>query len=491
MQEGLTFDDVLLIPQYSEILPSEVNTASFLSRNVPLRVPIVSSPMDTVTEHKMAIAMALTGGIGIIHKNLSVEEQVHEVDIVKRFENGFIFDPITVSPSDTIDDVHNIRMEKGYKKIPVVDKKGILIGLITELGYFWPSDKKLSVKKVMMPLKDLTVAPVNTSLAKANDIIYKKKLNVLCLVDKQDKLVAIVTRKDLEKNETYPNANKDKNKSLFVGAAVGVGDSALERARELVKIGVDAITVDTAHGHSLGVIEMVKTLKKDKITKDVDVIAGNIATAAAAKALTEAGVDGLKVGIGPASICTTRIVAGVGVPQITAVQEATKGRDSANVKKGKNYIPIIADGGIRYSGDIVKALAAGGDSIMIGNMFAGTDESPGETMYYHGKMYKSYRGMGSLAAMARGSKDRYGQKNIKETNKLVPEGIEGRIAYCGPIDPIIYQLVGGVRSGMGYLGARTVKDLHKKAEFVKVTNAGLKENHPHDVEIAKQAPNYS
>jgi len=484
MQEALTFDDVLLIPEYSEILPNNTNLETKLSRHISLKSPFISSPMDTVTEHKMAIALALTGGIGIIHKNLSIEDQAHEAELVKRFENGFIADPVTITPGDKITDVYKIRKEAGYKTLPVVDKDLKLMGLVTKLDYFWPNDKNKKVEEIMTPVKDLITASSDIELDNANDIIYKRKLAVLCLVNKRGVLTAIVTRKDLEKNEEYPFANKDNNKHLRVGAAVGVGNDKIIRAESLATAGVSVIIIDTAHGHSCGVIEAVKLLKKQKTLKEIDIIAGNIATAEGAKALIAAGVDGIKVGVGPGSICTTRIVSGVGVPQITAIMEAVKA-----AKVGQ--VPVIADGGIKYSGDAVKALAAGASSVMIGSMFAGTEESPGETEYHKGRMYKSYRGMGSMAAMAKGSKDRYGQKDVKDDSKLVPEGIEGRIPYRGPVDAIIYQLAGGLRSGMGYLGANTISDLHKKAKFVKITSAGLRESHPHDVEIAKQAPNYS
>jgi IMP dehydrogenase len=447
----------------------------------------MSASMDTVTEHKMAIALALAGGIGIIHKNLEPEQQAHEISLVKRFESGFIVDPVTVGPQDTVEDVFKIRRDKAYKTVPVVDGQEKLLGLVTKFDYFWPHDRKLLVKDIMTPAKDLTTAPAATSLSKANDIIYKKKLGVLCLIDKAGKLAAIVTRKDLEKNEMYPNANKDAHKRLRVGGAVSVGEPALERARILAGAGVDVIVVDVAHGHSKGVIDTIKILKKDKLVKDIDIIGGNVATAEGAKALIAAGADAVKVGVGPGSICTTRVVAGIGVAQLTAVMEAVKGR-------GGSKIPVIADGGIKYSGDIVKALAAGAESVMLGGLFAGAEESPGETEYYQGRMYKTYRGMGSMGAMSRGSGDRYGQESVHDearAAKLVPEGIEGRIQYRGPVEAIVHQLLGGLRAGMGYVGADNISELQKRAKFVRITGAGLKESHPHDVEITKQAPNYS
>jgi IMP dehydrogenase len=484
MQESLTFDDLLLIPQYSEILPAQVGVESKFSRNIPLKIPFVSSPMDTVTEHKMAIAIALEGGLGIIHKNLSPEAQAEEVKKVKRYENGFINNPVTVRPDSSIDDVYNIFHSKGYKKVPVVDDGGKLLGLVTEIDYFWPDDKGRRVKDLMVLRNDLVTAPDHCSLVEANEIIRLRKLSILCVVDKKDILKAIVTRRDVIKNKEYPIANKDARKSLNVGASLGVGKDMLERARLLVEAGVDVFVVDTAHGHSLGVINAVKKIKKDKVTKKLDVVAGNVATAAGVRDLIKAGADGVKIGIGPGSICTTRIVAGIGVPQMTAIIEANKGR---GVNK---EVPLIADGGIKYSGDVVKALAAGADSAMMGSLLAGAEESPGDTIFLNGHMYKVYRGMGSLGAMMKGSKDRYGQEDVKETGKFVPEGIEGKKLYRGPVDKILYQLVGGLRSGLGYNGARNIKELQKKAKFVKITNAGQKESHPHDMAMIDDAPNY-
>lgn len=483
MQEAITFDDVLLLPQFSQILPRETDTKTRLSRNINLNIPIISAPMDTVTEHRLAIALALEGGIGIIHKNLTPEEQAEEVRQVKRFRNGFIRKPITVLSDQTINDVYQISQEKGYGKIPVIDNNKKLVGLITKLDYFWPEDKNKKASEIMTELKDLVIAQEGISLEEANKIIREKKLSVLCLV-KDGKLKSIVARKDLEKNKDYPDANKDESKSLRVGAALGIGSDLLERARILVQAGTDILTLDSAHGHSLGVIEAIKKLKKDKDIKNIDIIAGNVATAEGVKALIKAGADAVKIGVGPGSICTTRVIAGIGVPQITAILEAAKGR-------GKNTnIPLIADGGIKYSGDIVKALAAGADSVMLGSLLAGSEESPGETEFYNGRMYKIYRGMGSLSAMEKGSRDRYGQSGILETQKLVPEGIEGKIPYRGSVEKIIYQLIGGLKSGLGYNGAKNIKELHKKAQFIKITAAGLKESHPHDIQITKEAPNY-
>lgn len=484
MQESLSYDDVLLVPKYSEILPSEAQIESHFSKNVPLKIPIISAPMDTVTEHKMAIAMALFGGLGIIHKNLSIERQIEEVVKVKRYENGFIDNPEVVSPEDTVETLYKIREEKGYKKIPVINADGKLLGIVTELAYFWPDDRNKKVKDIMKKREEIAVIYEGASLKEANRVIREEKLAVLCVIDKKEKLKSIVTRKDLQKNEDHPLANKDPKKHLYVGAAISTGRDFLERARALAQARVDVLVIDTAHGHSRGVIETIKTLKKDSIVKKVDVVAGNVATKEAVRDLITAGVDGVKIGIGPGSICTTRVVAGIGVPQISAILEASNGR-------GKNEkIPLIADGGIKYSGDITKALAVGANSVMLGGLLAGAEESPGETEFVDGLMYKTYRGMGSLAAMSEGSKDRYGQAGISDSQKFVPEGIEGRTLYRGPVERILYQLVGGLRSGMGYLGAKNIRELQKKAQIQKITTLGLKESHPHSVTISKDAPNY-
>ncbi|MDQ1283879.1 MAG: dehydrogenase [Patescibacteria group bacterium] len=485
MQEALTYDDILLVPKYSEILPGDADTSGRFSRRISLRLPIVSSPMDTVTEHQMAIAMALQGGLGIIHKNLSIEEQAEEVRLVKRFENGFVDNPMTVSPENSVDEAHRIHEEKGYKKIPVVDKNNKLVGLVTELDYLWPQDKDVKIAKIMIPAKRLTIVLNNVSLETANEVIRTKRLSVLCVVDKNGLLKSIVTRRDLEKNQSFPNANKDAKKHLLAGAAVGVGVDLLPRAFALSEAGADVIVIDTAHGHSKGVINAVKACKKEKRLRHIDIVAGNVATKTAVEDLIAAGADGVKIGIGPGSICTTRVVAGIGVPQASAIIEATKGK-----AKNKN-VALIADGGIKYSGDITKALALGADCVMLGGLLAGAEESPGETEFVNGRMYKTYRGMGSLGAMNRGSKDRYGQASITDSGKFVPEGIEGRTIYRGPVEKILYQLIGGLRSGMGYLGARNIAELQKKAAFVKITAAGFTESHPHDITITKEAPNYS
>jgi IMP dehydrogenase len=483
MKTALTFDDVLIIPNYSQVLPKDVHLQTFLTRGIKLNIPIVSSPMDTVTEHEMAISMALNGGIGIIHKNLSIEEQSRQVALVKRFENGFIDKPVTITEGQHIYDVAKIRTEFGYKKIPVVDEKGKLAGLITELDYFLPDDLSKKVKDVMRPLDEIVTAKEPITLKQANKIIKERKLSILHIVDKHGKLASIVTRKDLEKNEQYPDSVKDSQKRLRVGAAISVGKDAYERAVRLVGVGVDVLVVDTAHGHSKGVIDMVKLVKKDKQLQGVEVIAGNVATAEGAKALIEAGADGVKVGVGPGSICTTRIISGAGMPQMTALMEAVKGA-------GKSGVSIIADGGIKYSGDIVKALSAGAHCVMLGGLLAGTQESPGEVEYYEGRMYKSYRGMGSLEAMKEGGKDRYGQGEQNNPEKLVPEGIVGRVLYRGAVTEILFQLCGGIRSGMGYIGAKNISETIHKAKMVQITASGLKESHPHDVQITKEAPNY-
>jgi len=439
--------------------------------------------MDTVTESKLAIALSLEGGIGIIHRNLSPKDQAQEVAKVKRYRNSFIENPVTLGPDQKIKDVVKIRQEKGYKNIPIVGKSGKLLGLITKYDYFWPEDEKLPIKKMMKKVKDLVTVPENTTLEKARKIIKDKKVPVIILVNKQGKIKSLVTRSDLEKSLHYPNASKDKQDRLRVGGAIGVGKEALKRAHLMAETGVDVLVIDTAHGHSQKVIDTLTTIKSNKDFKNIDIIVGNVATVEATRELIKYGADAIKVGIGPGSICTTRIIAGVGVPQVTAILNAIKGR-------GKSRIPIIADGGIRYSGDIVKALAAGADSIMIGQLFAATDESPGEITYYNGRMYKVYRGMGSLEAMTQGSRDRYGADKTDEADKLVPEGIVGQTLLKGKLSNHVHQLIGGLKSGMGYQGAKTIKELQEKSKFLQITNASLKENHPHDIAIIKESPNY-
>ncbi len=482
----LTYDDVLLLPQYSEILPREVDTSSFLTKRIKLSIPLISAAMDTVTEHELAIKMALYGGIGIIHKNLSPEEQAEEVDLVKRFENGFIKNPMCATPEDTIESIYQIRKKYGYKAVPITENgktDGKLVGFITANDYFIHKHAKKKVKDRMTKASELFMAIEGISLSEANDLLEESKHSKLLIVkDKKSmQLRGMVTRRDIEKNKLYPDACKDKEKRLRVGAAVGPAKNMEERVEKLVKAGVDVLVVDTAHGHSKGVIETIEYIKKNY--GKIDVIGGNVATAEAVKDLIKAGADAVKVGIGPGSICTTRVVTGIGAPQFTAVQECAK--------EGKKHgIPIIADGGIKLSGDLAKAMAVGASSVMLGSLFAGTKESPGELIYHEGKTFKAYRGMGSLGAMSGGGKERYGQADIKDETKYVPEGIEGQIVYKGPVAHEIFQMVGGLRSSMGYVGAKDIATFQKKAKFVQITNAGLKESHPHDVMVIKDAPNY-
>lgn len=482
-QKTFTFDDVLLVPQKSDVLPRAASLVSKLTKDIKLNLPFLSAAMDTITEHKMAIAMALAGGLGVIHKNLTIAEQVAEVNIVKRFENGFVEVPITISPEDKIERVAEIRKTHGYKKIPVVDKDGVLVGLISDVDYFVPDDAKLLVKFRMKPLKEMVVGEASMSLEKANKMIRVHRLKTLCVVDRRGKLTSIVSRRDMEKNELYPNANKNSLKQLRVGAAISVSQPAMARAEALVEAGVDALVIDTAHGHSRSVIETVRQIKKK--FKSQAVVVGNIVTAEAARELVSAGADALKVGIGPGSICTTRVISGVGLPQLSAIITVVE----AVRATGKN-IPVIADGGIRNSGDVVKALAAGANAVMMGNMLAGTDETPGRVEFVGGKMFKIYRGMGSLEAMERGGKDRYGQSHIEEKKKFVPEGVSGKVIYKGPVERILYQLAGGLRSGLGYCGAGSIVELQKKAKFISISSAGLKESHPHDLPQMESAPNY-
>lgn len=480
---GITFDDVLLKPQKTEVSPRLVKIKSKLTKNIDIQIPLLSSPMDTVTESNLAIALALEGGLGFIHKNMDPKSQAEEVTKVKRWRNSFIANPITLSPDKKIKEVVKIRKEKGYKNIPITNKQGKLLGLITKFDYFWPEDENLPIKKLMRPLKDVITANEGISMAKAKQIIKQKKTPALLLINKRGYLKSIVSRSDVEKNLRYPLSCKDSEDRLRVGAAVSVGADAMKRAQLLTDAKVDVIVIDTAHGHSQKVLATLKQLKTDKYFKAVDIIAGNIATREAAKEMIDLEADAIKVGIGPGSICTTRIIAGIGVPQITAIQEVVKGR-------GKNNVPIIADGGIRYSGDIVKALAAGADSVMLGNLFAATEESPGELTYYNGKMYKVYRGMGSVEAMSQGSKDRYGQKEELDSNRLISEGIVGQTIYKGELTNIVHQLIGGLRAGMGYVGAKNITELHQRADFIKISSNALKENHPHDIAITKEPPNY-
>lgn len=480
VKEGLTFDDVLLIPARSEVLPKDVNLQVSLAENLRLNLPIISAGMDTVTEAEMAIAMARQGGLGIIHKNMSIEAQAELVDKVKRSESGVITDPFFLTPEHQVFDAEHLMGKYRISGVPVVnnEEEQKLVGIITNRDLRFISDFSLKISNVMT-VENLVTAPVGTTLEQAEKILQKYKIEKLPLVDDNGVLKGLITIKDIEKVIEFPNSAKDKQGRLLAGAAVGVTKDTMKRVEMLVKSQVDAIVLDTAHGHSAGVLNMVQEIRK--AYPDLTIIAGNVATAEGTKALIEAGADVVKVGIGPGSICTTRVVAGVGVPQITAVYDcATEAR-----KHGKT---IIADGGIKYSGDIVKALAAGGHAVMLGSMLAGVTESPGETEIFQGRRFKVYRGMGSVAAMEKGSKDRYFQEDNK---KFVPEGIEGRLPYKGPLADTIYQLIGGIRSGMGYCGTATLEELRENAQFVKMTGAGLRESHPHDVQITKEAPNYS
>jgi len=478
LKEGLTFDDVLLIPAKSEILPKETDVSTMLTKKIKLNIPIMSAGMDTVTEARLAIAIAREGGIGIIHKNMSIEAQAMEVDKVKRSEHGVIVDPFHLSPDHVISDAMELMERYRISGVPIVDERGKLVGILTNRDLRFETDMSRPIHEVMTK-ENLITAPVGTDLEEAENILKRHKIEKLPLVDDNGYLKGLITIKDIEKAIQFPNSAKDRSGRLLVGAAVGVTHDMMDRVKALVDAKVDVIVVDTAHGHSKGVIEAVKKIKINY--PDIQVIAGNVATADATRELIEAGADAIKVGIGPGSICTTRVVTGVGVPQITAIYDCAQEAD-------KHGIPVIADGGIKYSGDITKAIAAGARVVMIGSLFAGTEESPGEKEIYQGRSFKVYRGMGSLAAMASGSKDRYFQEDAK---KLVPEGVEGRVPYKGPLADTIFQLVGGLRSGMGYCGTPTIEDLRKNGQFIKVTAAGLRESHPHDVQITKEAPNYS
>ena len=478
--KGLTFDDVLLMPAYSDILPSEVKIHTQLTKNIQLHVPILSSAMDTVTEAQLAIALAREGGIGILHKNMSIERQAEQVRKVKRSESGMIVDPITLEVTATIGDALKLMKENKIGGIPIIDKTNKLVGILTNRDLRFETDRKRKVSEVMTK-ENLVIAPEGTDLRKAEKILRQYKIEKLPVVNKQGKLIGLITYRDILQLSAFPNAVKDKIGRLLVGAALGITKDLLDRAAALQSVGVDIVSLDSAHGHSKGVIEALKLLKKTY--KNLPVIAGNVATAQGALAMANAGADAVKVGIGPGSICTTRIVAGAGVPQLTAIMEAAK------ALKGKN-IPIIADGGIRYTGDMVKALAAGANCVMMGSIFAGTEESPGETIIYEGRKFKAYRGMGSIGAMSQGSGDRYFQDSEADSKKYVPEGIEGRVAYKGNLHEIVYQFVGGLKAGMGYCGAKNVKDL-QNATFVQITNAGMRESHTHDVEVTREAPNYS
>ena len=481
IETGLTFDDVLLVPAYSEILPSEVNLTSKFSRNLSLKVPVVSAAMDTVTESKMAIAMAQEGGIGVIHKNLTIKKQCDKVRRVKRSESGMILDPVTLSKKSKVKDALKSMKEFSIGGIPIVDKSNSLVGIVTNRDLRFENDMNKPIEEVMT-FKNIITGSPGITLKQAEKILQKNKIEKLPVVDKENKLVGLITFRDIQKITLKPSSNKDEFGRLRVAAAIGVGGDNLERCKMLYKSGVDAVVIDTAHAHTKSVLKIIKDVKKS--FPDLDVVAGNVATAEAAKFLAKAGVDGVKVGIGPGSICTTRIVAGVGYPQLSAINNVY------NALKGSG-ISIVADGGVKHTGDITKAIAAGADCVMLGSMLAGTLESPGETIIYEGRKFKTYRGMGSVEAMEKGSKERYFQSSIKDKNKLVPEGIVGRVPYKGSLVESMFQFTGGLKSGMGYCGASNIKELKEKSNFVQITRAGLDESHPHNITITKESPNYT
>ncbi|WP_276881461.1 IMP dehydrogenase [Anaerococcus tetradius] len=476
--DGLTFDDVLLVPGPSEVLPNEVDTTTYLTKKIKLNIPMMSAGMDTVTESQMAIAMARQGGIGIIHKNMPIAEQARQVDLVKRSEHGVITDPFYLHPYNILQDALDIMKNYRISGVPIVDKEMYLKGILTNRDVRFEEDPKVLIDTIMTK-DNLVVGYEGIKMKEAISLMEKSKIEKLPIVDEDNKLKGLITIKDIEKSRQYPESARDANNRLVVGAAVGITNDMMERVDALVSVKVDVITLDTAHGHSKNVLRAVRKIKEKY--PDLDLIAGNVATAEATRDLIEAGVDAVKVGIGPGSICTTRVVTGIGVPQITAIIDCVK-------EANKYDIPIIADGGIKYSGDITKALACGAAVIMAGSLFAGTEESPGETILYEGRQYKEYRGMGSLAAMKDGSGDRYFQTNTK---KYVPEGVEGRVAYKGPVGEVVYQLLGGLKSGMGYVGSKNLAELYEKAKFIKITSASLIENHPHNITITRESPNYS
>lgn len=478
----LTFDDVLLKPSYSEVLPADAQVKTKVTKNIELNIPIISSAMDTVTESRLAIALAQAGGMGCIHKNLTIKEQSDEVRRVKKFESGIVINPLTINPSQTLSDALHIMKEYGISGIPVVKEGGKeLMGILTNRDVRFAKDKKQLVEELMTK-EGLVTAKVNISKTEARNLLHKNKIERIIITDSKNNCVGLITGKDLEKNKQFPNAAKDKEGRLLVAAATGVSKEGIKRAESLIEAGADLITIDTAHGHSAGVIETVSYLKK--LYPKQEFVAGNIATVDAAKALVEAGADAVKVGIGPGSICTTRIVAGVGVPQLSAILDVVEYCNKVN-------IPVISDGGIRFSGDLAKAIAAGASCVMLGGLLAGAEETPGDIVLFKGRSYKVYRGMGSLGAMARGSADRYFQQDIKDKLKLVPEGVEGRVAYKGPVSDIVHQLVGGLKSAMGYTGCANIEQMRKNCNFAKITNSGLKESHPHSITITSESPNYS
>lgn len=480
LETYLTFDDVLLKPAKSEILPADADVSTYITSSIPLGIPIISAAMDTVTESRLAIAMAQNGGIGCIHKNYDIETQAAEVRKVKKFESGMVVDPVSIGPNATLQEAMTLMQENNISGVPVIKDGGKLCGILTNRDVRFATNMKEKISNLMTQ-DNLVTVKEGVSLDEAKKMLHKHRIEKLLVVDKSYKLKGLITVKDIEKSQKFPNAAKDDMGRLRVAAAVGTGADGIERAQELLKAGADVIIVDTAHGHSKGVIETVKKVKK--LGSKTQVIGGNIATGEAAKDLIKAGADAVKVGIGPGSICTTRVVAGVGVPQLTAINDVSKETKKAKIK-------LIADGGIKYSGDIAKAIAAGADLVMLGSLFAGTKEAPGDVILYQGRSYKSYRGMGSVGAMARGSADRYFQQDIKEKMKLVPEGVEGRVPYKGPVSDVVHQLVGGLRASMGYTGNKNIKSMQTKCKFVGISNASLKESHPHNINITQEAPNY-
>jgi IMP dehydrogenase len=479
IRQAITFDDVLLQPGASEVLPAEVDVSTFLTKSIPLNIPLLSAAMDTVTEARLAIAMAQAGGIGVIHRNLSIEEQAGEVAQVKKYESGVVMNPVTIAPTATLGDLRELKKRTGFSGIPVVEANGRIVGIVTNRDTRFAEDPNEPVASLMT--REVVTVKIDTPMDEARRLLHKHRIERLVIVDNSGRCLGLLTVKDMDKASLNPNAAKDTAGRLRVAAASTVGDAGFERTQALIAAGADAIIIDTAHGHSKAVADAV--LRAKKMSNAVQIIAGNVATAEATKALIDAGADAVKVGIGPGSICTTRIVAGVGVPQLTAIEDCAKAAQ-------KSGVPVIADGGIKFSGDFAKAIAAGAATAMLGSMFAGTEESPGEVFLYQGRSYKAYRGMGSLGAMARGSADRYFQKDAA-AEKLVPEGIEGQVPFKGPAGNIIHQMVGGLRAAMGYVGARDIADLHAKAEFIQITGAGLHESHVHDVMMTREAPNYS
>jgi IMP dehydrogenase len=479
IRQAITFDDVLLQPGASEVMPAEVDVSTFLTKAIPLNIPLLSAAMDTVTEARLAIAMAQSGGIGVIHRNLSIEQQAGEVAMVKKYESGVVMNPVTIAPTATLGELRELKLRTGFSGIPVVEKGGKVVGIVTNRDTRFAEDANETIANMMT--RDVVTVKMDVPNAEARRLLHKHRIERLVIIDDSGRCIGLLTVKDMDKASLNPNAAKDLAGRLRVAAASTVGDAGFERTEALIAAGVDAVIIDTAHGHSKAVAEAV--LRAKKISNAVQIIAGNVATAEATKALIDAGADAVKVGIGPGSICTTRIVAGVGVPQLTAIE------DCANAAAASG-VPVIADGGIKFSGDFAKALAAGASTAMMGSMFAGTEESPGEVFLYQGRSYKAYRGMGSLGAMARGSADRYFQKDAA-ADKLVPEGIEGQVPYKGSISPIVHQMVGGLRAAMGYVGAKNIKELHEKAQFVQITGAGLQESHVHDVMMTRESPNYS